>query len=252
MAEIGKSWVLAGPRLWIAVAVVLAACSANPQPEVSERSSTSLQAVPPTLAGSSAGSGDTRPADLDATFDARVRELVEDYTFPEPPPPAGGLEFFEWGKWCMGQLGFAVEVLNEPGQDPTLFAANITQPRQHDGAQRACLHIVVDRGLFVPLPSTEDEIRRLYRAYLIVQECLRDHGYPTVDPPSEDVFVDTWFNGDPRDRWHPYAATPFGGSLSVVPGAEGNAPPEVSAQLRMQTACPADLGTILRDGYGTP
>lgn len=43
-----------------------------------------------------------------------------------------------------------------------------------------------------PDPPTTEEIRGLYYLYLETYECLVDHGHPVEEPPSEQVYVDTY------------------------------------------------------------
>lgn len=156
----------------------------------------------------------------------------------------------EWLASCLGHFGFEVDVIAEPGQDPFVYGSAGGQQERYVQVQGACLEGAIAAGHFSPLPQTEDEIRSLYQAYLKVQACLLEHDFPAVEPPSEDTFVSAYLNADPADDWHPYAATPFGSSLSVAPGTESTPPPpDLEEQLHIQETCPADLGTILRDGF---
>ena len=49
-------------------------------------------------------------------------------------------------------------------------------------------------GLFDPL--TESELGELYRLELENHACLREHGYPSGEPPTEQSFIDRWLAGD--------------------------------------------------------
>lgn len=58
-----------------------------------------------------------------------------------------------------------------------------------------------------PPPPTEEELRWLYAANVDVADCLHEHGFAFVEPPSEEVFVQTYrasLSGGPAP-WHPYA-----------------------------------------------
>lgn len=43
-----------------------------------------------------------------------------------------------------------------------------------------------------PDPPTTEEIRGLYHLYVETYECLVAHGHPALEPPSEEVYVETY------------------------------------------------------------
>lgn len=236
-----------GTRQWrqisvglAALVVLVSACAPAPVGTVATDTPSSISTKPADLPVTDTSKiGDETVLLAEDELEQAVAQLMLQYSFPVPPPPAGTIEWFEWGQWCMGQLGFVVEIMGGVDQDPTFYAENITQLDQHNAVQNACLWSVVDAGYFVAPPSSEEEVRRLYRAYVKVQECLVENELPTAPAPSEDQFVDSWFSGT-GEIWHPYV----GGSISVVPGAEIRA--ETREQLQLQETCPADPGTIFR------
>lgn len=110
----------------------------------------------------------------------------------------------------------------------------------------ACEQEAIDVGRFFPIAPTQEFGRRVFAAFVTVHECMVEHGYPVTDPPSEETFVAQWVAGG--QRWHPYDATHFGGSLAVPPpDIEGGISAQASAQLELQATCPADWATVLRD-----
>ena len=238
-----------GTRQWrqisvglAALVVLVSACAPAPVGTVATDTPSSISTKPADLPVTDTSKiGDETVLLAEDELEQAVAQLMLQYSFPVPPPPAGTIEWFEWGQWCMAKFGFEVQIIGGNDQDPTFYAENITQPEQHNAVQNACLWSAVDAGHFVAPPSSEEEVRRLYGAYVKVQQCLIEHGLPTVPAPSEETFVDSWFRGT-GEIWHPYV----GGSLSVSPDAEGDLPSEVSDQLELQETCPADWGSILR------
>lgn len=174
-------------------------------------------------------------------------ELLGQYAFPpDGPHPTGSVEFMEWLAFCEGAFGFEMEVVAEPGQDPYLYGQVMPdQDELHSRVRSACRTAAVDAGFFFPLARTEEFGQRVYAGFMAVHQCMVSQGFPVTDPPSEETFVADWVTG--RGYWHPYDATPFGGSLSVSPDAEGDPPSQVSAQLEIQETCPADWATVLGD-----
>ncbi len=54
------------------------------------------------------------------------------------------------------------------------------------------------------MPPTEEQLEAHYQELLELKVCLEDEGYAIKDPPSLDVFVDSWDTGP----WHPYESIP--------------------------------------------
>lgn len=55
-------------------------------------------------------------------------------------------------------------------------------------------------NLPVPVPADQEQIEERYSFLLELRDCVENQGYPTTNPPSLDVFVDSW-----NDRpWSPY------------------------------------------------
>jgi hypothetical protein len=174
-----------------------------------------------------------------------VAEVMDQYAFrTDRVHPAGSVEWVEWLAFCNAAFGFKFDVIREPGQDPFLSGqVPLAQQDLQLRVSRACQEAALDRGYFFPIALTEEFGRRVYAGYLEVHACMVSNGFPVTEPPSEETFLAQWTDGG--EHWHPYGATPFGGSLSVSPDAEGDPPANVSAQLEIQATCPADWGSIL-------
>ena len=180
--------------------------------------------------------------------EAAVVAVLDQYAFPPDGPfPTGTVEFMEWLAFCEAAFGFEKQVITQPGQIPYLYG-QVTPGQQELNFKvaSACEQMAIDAGHFFPIAHTEEFGRRVFAAYVTVHECMVEHGYPVTDPPSEETFVAQWVAGG--QRWHPYDATPFGGSLAVPPpDIEGGISAQASAQLELQATCPADWATVLGD-----
>lgn len=194
---------------------------------------------------------DSDPVSPPTEFSAdQVEDVFAGYAFPPGGPfPIGSIEFMEWLAVCENSFGFEFEVVAEPGQDPYLYGpVPASRDALHSQVRAGCREFVIERGLVFPIEHTAEFGRRVYSGYLAVYDCMLANDFPVNDPPSEETFVSTWMSGG--RGWHPYDATPFGGSLSVAPDA-GGAEDRVSTQLVIQETCPADWGTLLGgDGAG--
>ena len=233
-------------RLCVAVTSVIAvACSpqmgsghTTPDP-ISP--STLLDRSPPatTLTTSGATSETT-----DEVSNELIAEVYASYAFPPGGPfPVGSIEWIEWLAECENSFGFDFEVVSQPGQDPTLFG-QVPPSRDtfHSEVRRACRAFVAEQGDVFELEQTPEFAERVYAGYLKVHECMLANGFPVDEPPSQQTFVSQWVAGG-AGSWHPYSATPFGGSLSTSPDA-GTGDERVSEQLHIQETCPADWGTV--------
>lgn len=229
--------------------LVLVACTAAPSGEgstlPSETGSDGATRTVSTVEVQSSTS--TTEPSSELSEEEAVVEVMDGYAFPpDGPHPSGSVEFMEWLAFCEGAFGFEMEVVAEPGQDPYLYG-QVTpgQDALHSRVRDTCRTTAVEAGHFFRIPHTEESGRRVYAGFMAVHECMVSHGFPVTDPPSEETFVADWVDGG--RHWHPYDATPFGGSLSVFPDAEGDPPSQVSAQLEIQATCPADWATVLGD-----
>lgn len=101
---------------------------------------------------------------------------------------------------CMESAGFAVtfdvssgSITGDPGAD--------LMERFRD-TLAICEEAAFESGLVARnTEQTPDELRLWYRALLLAHECLNEYGYPTSNPPSIDVYVESG-----GTAWHPYEA----------------------------------------------
>ena len=97
---------------------------------------------------------------------------------------------------CMEAAGWEVEY-----RGGVLYGPNLPQQQMslydEDDAQCA-------EGTHFFDPLTAEDYRRLYPLEVAHHQCLLDHGYDSIDPPSEQQFVDDWLSQSP-DR-DPYQA----------------------------------------------
>jgi hypothetical protein len=226
---------------------LVAACGASP-----DSSDTTLPGSAATSTLVEAGPSTTdAPHETQSTgpglefSEGAVVEVMDRYAFPaDRVHPAGSVEWVEWLAFCNAAFGFNFDVIREPGQEPSLYGqVPLAQQDLQLRVSRACQESAVERGHFFRIARTDDLGRRVHAGFLDVHACMVSNGFPVTEPPSEETFLADWTDGG--EHWHPYEATPFGGSLSVSPDAEGDIPAQVSAQMEIQATCPADWGSIL-------
>jgi hypothetical protein len=237
-----------GPALLTAL-IPLVACAANPIVPPATSPSAERGAPPVThemastpTSAASASTGQSREFTVDA-----INALMGNYAFPpDGPHPAGSTEFMEWLAACEAEFGFKFEVISEAGQDPYLYGPVSSAQQQLESEVRAgCMEAVINAGIFFPITTSAADASRVYAGYMRVQQCLIDNRYPTADAPSEEAFVAQW-TGNPGQAWHPYDATPAGGSVTVAPGA-GPLEERLILQLEIQETCPADWESIFAE-----
>ncbi len=128
--------------------------------------------------------------------------------FPGAKRPETGIvryveldEYFPTLASCMTEGGFPAEAVAEG----TVFGDfPAEQAEAHELRYYTCLasYPAYDRYY---LPFTKDQLRRVYVYY--VEEatpCLEALGYAIDPPPSEQVFVDTYYS--PAGAWSPYSS----------------------------------------------
>jgi len=227
---------LAGAALAI---VVLAACAAD---------TTELEGSPSTTTEAAPGAGATTAAL--AGVDA-VLGIVP----PEPnevPFVQDSWDHLRYFKRCMDAAGYAVELI--PGGNPAAASDHPSTPRSNEVSERCLRTLPQERGWVVPTPFDGSEAgnRLLYEIQMEIHSCLVEHGYPTVDPPTEQAFIE-----EGATLWHPFDAM-IGSELTVHPDADpgpsGSVPPMVTLQLEAQDQCGASPAEVyaqrLRDGDG--
>lgn len=102
---------------------------------------------------------------------------------------------------CANDHGVPVQIL--PPGDGLSFTD--VRPEQHAtalGTLDACL-----AGLNLPEyePPTLEKVTEIYANLVEVRRCLEAEGYAISDPPSLDVFAESYSIGAP---WHPYNSLP--------------------------------------------
>lgn len=239
MRVVGESAVRVLLPLTVALSLGITACDT---PEGAEADAPAPSTTNQVTSSSVADADAPSPA---TEFSAeQVEDVFDGYAFPPGGPfPIGSIEYMEWLAVCENSFGFEFEVVAEPGQDPHLYGpVPSSRDALHSQVRAGCSEFVIERGLVLPIEYTAEFGRRVYSGYLAVYDCMVANDFPVNDPPSEETFVSTWMSGG--RGWHPYDATPFGGSLSVSPDA-GGLEERASTQLLIQETCPADWGTLL-------
>lgn len=121
-----------------------------------------------------------------------------------PPSPSGPRSsdgpdsYFVALAACLREAGWDA-VLDPSGQGVSVDSVTGEQRPAFMRARAACTESVGEPPTVAPL--TEAEIRDRYAYLLAARDCLLALGYPVSEPPSEDVFVDSWSTGP----WSPYA-----------------------------------------------
>lgn len=136
---------------------------------------------------------------------------------------------------CLEEKGFHAEVNS---RDQSIAFGSPQQGEAASQAMTECMEAATARGLVDGPPEiTEKNLRIWYAAYQITQRCLIDHGYPVVNPPSVQSYVESR-----GENWHPYDAVPeafvYGG-----PGVTPNA--EVSTGETIRQTCTDDMTKLI-------
>lgn len=124
---------------------------------------------------------------------------------------SGSREHLSYLVSCVESGGFAVEldvsagsISASPGHD---------QMERYQEVLRTCKEAAFESGLVARYSErTPEELELWYDAFLIAQECLGEHGFPTSDPPSLDVYVESG-----GAAWHPYEALSPNAIAAVEP-----------------------------------
>lgn len=104
-----------------------------------------------------------------------------------------------------------------------------------EAAAEACERELVDSGRLEEGASSPDEqrLREWYDAYILINDCLAQHGYPNEATPSWDAFVDGAGMWHP---WQPVVSTDAGKAfLASQPGGY------VAAMEQLDEDCPQDF-----------
>ena len=92
---------------------------------------------------------------------------------------------------CLSDQGFPT-VLNADGDGVHIDPSSGSESQDDfDAVYVACSESMGGQPPRPAPPSTE-EIRGLYHLYVETYECLVAHGHPALEPPSEEVYVETY------------------------------------------------------------
>jgi len=216
----------------VAVAVVAASCLSPPSPSSGSATGPSTTArvsvaasVP--LAPSSTTTSPAVPVTAGSVASAEeIAGLLP--STPVTTAPAGAvrasvLERQRFAVECFRRYGFEGVIQEDSG---ILFDVPPSQQDRFGEVNRLCVEEEAEEfGMELGVPSAET-LRRHYRAYLYVRECMIAEGYPVDDPPSLEVFVESG-----GAAWHPYNAFMASGRAAELD--------------RLEQTCPQDLFYLL-------
>ena len=112
----------------------------------------------------------------------------------------GSKEHLDYLVSCIAAGGFSVEL--DPSDGSMTANPGAAQMDNYIAVHDACRHAAIDYGLVDSYaPPSDAELELWYRAYLITQDCLIEHGYPTTEQSSLEVYVQSG-----GAAWHPYNA----------------------------------------------
>lgn len=158
-----------------------------------------------------------------------------------PSVPRGSQEHTEFLVECLTDKGFHVEGESQQGVGVITADVSDAQAEAYSDAWIACDEEAQESLGLRPLtvPSVE-ELGLWYDAFLLTNQCLIEHGYPTVAPPSKDLFIDRYMSSG--STWHPYDAVPEA-NLHAAPGDAMT--PAAARGREIRETCTADLGVLI-------
>lgn len=121
--------------------------------------------------------------------------------------------YYEGLAQCMTDLGFPTEVLASGEGISSVGDGN------NSGALATCEQEVGPHP-DMPPPPTEGELREYFALVLRVTDCLKEEGLPATEPPSVDVYVETYLAslaGSGEAPWWPYGGDPDPKVFEVCP-----------------------------------
>lgn len=127
-------------------------------------------------------------------------------------------EYYSQVASCMTDLGVPMRLMaTGDGIEPVNHQGGDAQADASLAAYSAC---AVEAGGHpeMPPPPTAEEIGRLYELNLEVLECLDGNGFPSTEPPSREVYVQSYlasYSGG-NAPWSPYVE-PTQRMLEVCP-----------------------------------
>jgi hypothetical protein len=149
------------------------------------------------------------PAPTPTSGQPRASESAVDdaspVSFPEPFP---GEDVNDYTVRCYASFGRIAYNLEKefPDREFGALAIHVPEPRLTPKEQKnaeTCMAIAIEAGILYD-NNDPQQVRERYREVLDQVECLKDFGYPTPEPPSEEVFVESKGDFNPYSLMGPY------------------------------------------------
>lgn len=228
------------PLALILVAMLAMACSNASTPDDARTTTSDIESTTTV-----APIADAEPTAQEAWWEEFLGDIDETLPGFVASPPSepwveGTLEFWEWIASCAGENGEAVQT-NRYRSSPALGTQDGTLRTRRVVA--ACWRVSLDSGWVIPTPfdGSAEGNRMLYSVWVAVYDCLVENEYPTVPPPSEDVFVERG-----AVSWNPYAGMP-GFGLPVIALPHSQLSDRDRRQLVAQELCGATAEVIYQE-----
>lgn len=158
-----------------------------------------------------------------------------------PSVPRGSEEHTRFVVECLTERGFHVEGESQQGVGVISAEVSDAQAEVYSEAWIACNEEAQESlGVRPPTTPSVEQLGLWYDAFILTNQCLIEHGYPTVEPPSKDVFIDRYVSSG--STWHPYDAVPEA-NLHTVPGEAST--PAAARGREIRETCTADLGVLI-------
>lgn len=225
------------PTLWQAAALLalaMTACTGGlAEPDVTDGSLALTGSPTPITAPAVDVPVTTVPLVVDPNVDPVLGFVPP---IPAEPIVEHSLGYLEYVAECVRAAGYQVELVATA--NPGLVWKGSSTPRRREVGGR-CKELPEEKGWLIPSPfdGGDEGNRLLYDIRVEIYDCLVANGYPTVEPPSEEVFVE-----EGETSWNPYEGM-IGDKLFVDPntnwGPTGTMPGDVKRQLRAQELCGA-------------
>lgn len=207
----------------VAVVLVAAACSTGIE---TEQATGAVPATVP-MPGSQTDSGS-----VVITPDELLAEALGYYSqfdLPEGGIPPGFIEGDRLFGECVAHFGFSVLEPDLAGASGVYYFEVGDQIDRINAVASACETALGELGIILPVGVETHGAR--YDAYLAVQRCLEANGYPTLEPPSLDAFLE-----DP-DGWTPWQGM-IGLADPMLPTPDLVASDQFSLYFESLEACP--------------
>lgn len=233
------SWRATLLAIVLAITAVVAASCGSPDSSVTTP-------IPPSEPVENPVTADSDPATSSSPEPESIESVLAGF-FNQAPPGgpflSGTSEHLEYLVACLEYAGIAATVgenpphlsFSSPTGDPTSGAT-------YEKVLDFCRSETERRGWALPSPfeGPDRNLELMYELWLGTHECLQAHGYPTVDPPSLDVFLDSG-----GKAWNPYQGFPSPGLLIAVDPTDLS--PADKEHLEAQELCPGHLPSLLQE-----